>query len=392
MKRHIRPPARIREEAASEVVGRLFPHAGRVLLTGGGRQFVERLGVGAIREVIANVMVGQNLRTQTEPLSRRRIGQVSGALITLLTRGYTEVSDFGTNMSRLATRQLETAPPSDNALVWPAQWLIGLTGKGVQNVLRDDRHAFTQYVEDFEAAIYDVAERCRESFGDCRMTLGFVEDEEGRRAELDWHDIARLTTAIGSQTLTIRGSDKSIYGKLFERLVLGSLLSMLGFERVDPALNVLDRGVFWLSDSSAERECDATLLYEPGRVVRFDIGFIGRGNSEISKDKLSRFSRELEFGGSSGTSFTYIIVDKLPETSKTLSAAIHIEAELTQMSMQCWPREVAQKLHKRLGFEHPLMYMSDLEVGELIRDRLATMPVQEFVGGVSVAELDEPGT
>ncbi len=38
----------------------------------------------------------------------------------------------------------------------------------------------------------------------------------GKKLELDWDGITRLTTAIGSQTLTIRGSDKSIYGKLFE--------------------------------------------------------------------------------------------------------------------------------------------------------------------------------
>jgi len=65
------------------------------------------------------------------------------------------------------------------------------------------------------------------------MQLGFVEDASGKRVRLNWKDIARLTTAIGSQTLAIRGSDKSMYGKLFERLILGSMLTILGYKRVN---------------------------------------------------------------------------------------------------------------------------------------------------------------
>jgi hypothetical protein len=63
------------------------------------------------------------------------------------------------------------------------------------------------------------------------LTLGIVENGKGKQTPLTWKDITRLTTAIGSLTLTIRGSDKSIYGKLFERLILGSVLSILGFQQ-----------------------------------------------------------------------------------------------------------------------------------------------------------------
>lgn len=57
----------------------LFPENSRLLLTGGGKEFIERIGVEAARKVVLSVMMGENVRTQTEPLTRRRIAQVTGA-------------------------------------------------------------------------------------------------------------------------------------------------------------------------------------------------------------------------------------------------------------------------------------------------------------------------
>lgn len=367
-------------------INALFPEGGRVVLTGGGREFVERIGVEAVRRAVLSVMLGENIRTQTEPLSRRRITMASGSLVTLFARGLLAGEDFADRLSDMAVNQIASARRSDKASVWVAQWLIGLTGKSVQNVLRSDPEAFGQYVADFEAAVEDAAGKCRREFGDLRMTLGFVEDAGGRRAELGWKEIARLTTAVGCQTLAIRGSDKSMYGKLFERLILGSFLSVLGFERVNPSVNEKTEGVFWLSDSSDLRESDATLLFRPGKLARFDIGFIGVGNPEISKDKLSRYAREIEMAGGRSSSVTFIVVDRLPGTGKTQQAAEKVGAEIIQMSMKYWVKELAQKLGTRLGIRHELQRMEDDAVAAYLERKLSGVPVQDFLGGVSVAE------
>lgn len=265
----------------------LFPAQSRLLLTGGGREFIERIGIDAAKQVILGVLTGENVRQQTEPLTRRRIAQLSGALIALYSSGVDRIDGFGDQLSRMATDQM-TAKRRDNASGWIAQWMIGLTGKSVQNVLRSNADARDAYVSDFEEAIRESAEKCEEEFGALETTLAFLEWDDGKRVQLSWLDLLRVTTAIGCMTLTIRGSDKSMYGKLFERLVLGSVLSILGFDRVDHATNTRSERVFWLSDSRETRESDATLVVSPGKVARFDIGFIGPGNSEISKDKLSR--------------------------------------------------------------------------------------------------------
>lgn len=367
----------------------LFPEGGRILLTGGGKEFVERIGVEAIRNSIRSVMLGDNIRTQTEPISRRKIAIVSGALISLFLNGHLKFGDFSEKLSELSIGQLKARRKRDKASTWIAQWLIGLTQKQFQNVLRSDSHGLEGYVVDFEAAIDEAAEKCRQEFGSLTMELAVLKNTRRKRARLDWKDIARLTTAIGSQTLAIRGSDKSMYGKLFERLILGSILTILGYERVNPGTNSKNRGVFWLSDSRDARESDATLIVRPGLLARFDIGFIGIGNSEISKDKLSRWARQVEMAGKLASSTTFIIVDRLPKTGNTEKAAKAIDAEIIQMSMQYWVRDLAARLGDRFGVKYELQRISDDEMDKYLQARLATIPVQDFLSGVSTEELTE---
>jgi hypothetical protein len=160
---------------------------------------------------------------------------------------------------------------------------------------------------------------------------------------------------------------------------------------VNPATNTLTKNVFWLSDSSDDRESDATVLLKPGKLVRFDIGFIGPSNPEISKDKLSRYSREFELKGKSTSSKTFVVVDRLPTTSKTSSLAKRIGAEIVQMSMQYWPRDLAQRLSKRSGYVHELAAMTDSSIDDYLARKLESIRVQDFLSGISVAELDTGG-
>jgi hypothetical protein len=373
---------------SNQSINDLFPESGRILLTGGGKAFIERIGVDAAKSVVLSVLKGENLRTQTEFLTRRRIAQISGAMVYLFAQGWTEVNDFTGRLSSLALEEIRASKKNDNARIWPAQWLIGLTGKSVQNVLRSDPEQLLAYISAFETSVNEAAEQCKKDMGDLEMTLGIVENGKGRQRRLTWRDIIRLTTAVGSLTLTIRGSDKSIYGKLFERLILGSILTILGFQRVNPATNIKTNNVFWLSDSSNEREADATVLLKPGKLIRFDIGFIGPGNSEISKDKLSRFSRIIEQQGKSASSQTFVVVDRLPSTSKTSGAAKRIGAEIVQMSMQYWPRELAQRLAKVTGYRHELSTMGDDVIDDYLANQIRGIQIQDFLSGVSVATLE----
>jgi hypothetical protein len=256
------------------------------LLAGSGDDFIEQIGLDVIRDIVLDVLTGKNLRDSTEAITRRRLSALNLAMLSLFLRESAGSSDFISKLPRIASEMLtrKGLPKSER---WIAQWALGLTDKAVQNVLRDDRTLYESYTQHYIEASQEMIENHRKIYGELSGTLHL---DGGVEAHIDWLFMAYLLNTIGSQTLTIRGSDKSLIGKLFEKLILGSLLSILGFQHVAPYQ--IGKGVFWLSSQDEKRESDATLLYDVGQGVRFDIGFIGRGNPEISLDKVTRFERE----------------------------------------------------------------------------------------------------
>ena len=134
------------------IIDDLYPEKGRVVLTANGKEFVERIGVETAKRVILAVLCGENIRAQTEPLTRRRVAIATGAMVSLFAKGWTENGDFTQMLSSLALEQMDNTPQSKKEIFWPAQWLIGLTGKGIQNVLRSNVELRQSYIQDFEAA------------------------------------------------------------------------------------------------------------------------------------------------------------------------------------------------------------------------------------------------
>jgi hypothetical protein len=373
----------------------LFPSAGRALLNAGGRDFIEKLGINTVRQVIIDVLCGDNLRTRTEPLTRQRVSLVSGALISMFAKGIRNVPNFFDSLSEIAVEQLRAKGKSNKASIWPAQWLVGLTGKSTDNVLRGNTEFVARYIQEFEAAVGSAATTCQVDYGDVELYLRSSRHDSDLPYTLTWNDIIRITTAIGSATLTIRGSDKSTYGKLFERLILGSALSVLGFSFDGSQESELTQNIFWLSDSSDDRECDATAIIRPGCVARFDIGFIGNGNPEITKDKLSRYSRDFEKYGSAYSSRTFVIIDRLPKTSKTTKIADQTGTQLIQMSMQYWIKDLALSLHDIYGHQTKILTMKDEDIKNYLSERLRDIPFLAFINHRSsrddVHDFEEPG-
>lgn len=368
------------------IIDDLFPEKGKLVLTANGKEFIERLGVETARQVILAVLRGENIRTQTEPLTRRRVAIATGAMVYLFVQGWAEVDNFTENLSVFALEQMDNTSQSEKDTFWPAQWLIGLTGKSIQNVLRSNPELRQSYIQDFENAVEEAARRCEEDFGEISMSLGYVVDGELRQSinALNWKDLTRLTTAIGATTLTIRGSEKSTYGKLFERLIMGSVLTILGFEHVENSQSPKREKVFWLSDSSDVRECDATIRLRPGKLARFDIGFIGKGNPEIMKDKLTRYANEIEQNGKANFSQTFIIVDKMPDTTKTTEAAKKSGSEIIQMSMQFWALELAKRIKARLGYSAEILSVPEDELSDYIEQKLQPVPILNFLNSTNI--------
>ena len=366
----------------------IFPAEALKLLSGGGKEFVQRVGVDVIRKVVLNILMGQNLRDSTEVLTRRRLAALNLATVELFMRGAVSSADFIEKLPQLAVEVLNQ-PRVSKEERWIAQWVLGLTSKSVQNVLRDDlKKVLSDYRDSYVEACQQIIEAQNEEQG--RLSGVIRLEPPGQppiEAKIDWLSLLYLLSTIGSQTLSIRGSDKSAYGKLFEKLVLGSLLHILGFRYVTSERQ--GDGIFWLSSRGEDRESDATLVYKLGQAARFDIGFIGRGNPEIILDKVSRYRREEEIAGVSSFVATIIIVDKIGKNSRVEQLAKNISGRIIQMSASYWPQAVAQELQRTVQFEHPLITMPTKDVQNYLEQKLQQVPLEEFIQMVKNEDLAE---
>jgi len=345
------------------------------LLTAGGVELVRRIGLDVVRGVVLDVLTGKNLRDSTEVLTRRRIAALNLAMVNMFMRGSSASADFVERLPHLAADNLARRG-MDKAERWLAQWAIGLTDKAFQNVLRDNPKSLAEYRDSY---IQSCAEAIAAHTKDAGELRGVLETSSGIKAQVNWLFMTYLLGTIGAQTLAIRGSEKSAYGKLFEKLVLGSLLSILGFKHVPREGPQTMRGEFWLASRGERRESDATLLYQPGKGVRFDIGFIGRGNPEISLDKVTRFERQTELGGRKWYMATIIIVDRIGPNSRIEELARKMEGTIVQMSAAYWPQQVARVLSRTLGFKHDLVKMGQGQIQDFLESKIRDVPLENFI-------------
>ena len=338
-----------------ERVIRNIPRAGELLAKYGSVEIIDRIGHDAVREVVTSVLCGGNVRSLTEGLTRRRLALSNAELLVTFLKSNREIESFAQNIPHIVKAGLDSDISNERKLF--LKWCVGLTEKGIQNVLRGKGGEFENYLDVLQQSIEEAARKCNMDYG----SLDGVLKIRGEESRVNWPFVLYLFTAIGAQTLAIRGSEKSKYGKLFEKLVLGSLLTLLGFQRIDPGDTEKKQRVFWLSSRGNKRESDATLLYEPGVGARFDIGFIGPGNTEISLDKVSRFEREMEHGRQVHYMSTIVLVDRIGEQSRIAEMAKAIDGDIVQMSMTYWTQEVARILERRIGLKHPITKMPAAE-------------------------------
>jgi hypothetical protein len=343
-----------------------FPAKARELLLVRGRDLLRTLGLPALRSVVVQVLSGVNIRDATETLTQRRIGLLNAAILDT----YASLATAGLDSSAiidLAYEEMRSpqSTPEDKIVL---RWMLGLTNKQVQNVLRSDAIAWERYVEKLKETSRSTAKAAEELYGD------FPLSSSSKRHDWEWG--LSLLTAVGAQTLGTRGSEKSLYGKFFEKLVLGSVLSVLGFRLTAP--DNFEEGSFILS-STAKRESDATAVWNHGQGVRFDIGFIGRGNTEITLDKVTRFARVDEINGQKTHFKTVIIVDVVGKNSSIVELASEVDGVIIQMSASDWVQTLGGELENCLdGFKSPVGGVSHSEYLRQIQAGVDNAPLEEI--------------
>ena len=348
-----------------------IPEAAPQLLRSTASEFVEAYAAD-IRDVVTDVLCGGNVRDLTEALTRKRLALANGSLIMTYLNAYHSGSLSPKDFFREAAQNLSQSGLTAEEKLY-CRHLLGLTSKSADNILRSDGGAMDRYLDKLELALDQASDEASRAYGEMEGTVRIGE----RNMELSWPMLLRVLVAVGAQTLSIRGSEKSMYGKLFEKFILGSLLTILDFSHSDAG----ESGVmiFWLSDAADKRESDATALLNPGRGVRFDIGFIGKGNPEISLDKVSRFGTVMEAGGVEHKMTTIIIVDSLGAQSRAPELAEEIGGDIVQMSRPAWVKDVAQVLKDKLDYEHAILQMPEADALRFVRQKAQEIPLESFL-------------
>ncbi len=222
-----------------------------------------------------------------------------------------------------------------------------------------------------QSGLSDTATEAERMYGDMPLQV--------LHGQPSWEWALSLMMAAGSQALAIRGSEKSLYGKFFEKPVLTAALSILGFSYVEPGDS--HPRSFWLSEQGERRESDATAIWKLGQGIRFDLGFIGTGNPEITLDKVSRFERVVEMSGTKYYMRTFIIVDRVGLGSRIPTLAQEIGGRIIQMSANDWALTLGDELEASLdGYKSPLSGMSHDEYAAAVRAGVRNAPLTQVMG------------
>lgn len=170
------------------------------LLTSNGAQLASKIGIEAIRDVVLDILLGKNLRDSTEFITHRRIAFLNLSLFELFINN-TERGDIYKLIDRAASiLQKKQLVKSER---WLAQWILGLTDKASQNVLRDDLNELVSYKNKYLSSCEEVIKNFESRRG---SLTGAIEIGRKPQGMLSWSLIAYLLNTIGAETLTIRGS------------------------------------------------------------------------------------------------------------------------------------------------------------------------------------------
>lgn len=351
-----------------------YDKTGQSLIRAKGADLIENLKEDGVDGIIYNVLCGGNVRDITEFITRNRLLISNAALTKLMIEMDWSKSNGNEEYLDFLGKTLQMSSNNDQRII--ALWLLGLTQKGLDNIVRGRENLY-DYIGKFNTTLNESMLVLQDTFGDIQGQISL----NGETVEVNWNFLNLLFTALGAQTLTLRGSSKSMNGKLFERLILGSALSMLGFKYCSTVPKEVDpeEKLFWLSSTEEnERETDATLAYNK-KAISIDIGFIGKGNPEIASDKMTRFRSEKSIGNIDHLMRTIVIVDTIGANSNLTAIARGIEGSAIEMKDKNWMKNLAIFLSKSFECECVLENIDDKDVHQWIKEKLDQTDNLQFI-------------
>lgn len=264
----------------------------------------------SVRQAVLHLMTGGNYRDITERVVREKLHIYHSWLLQIVHRARKK---FGKAWSKELLKKLSGAQNKEKVLTDMWVWLLGLTHKTVQNLAlsKKDENEIETFINNMLLLCDEVAKNQQWSNG--TITIDLRNNSAHSIEKLDLVESLWFLQMIGATSLTVRGSNKAVYGKRLERAFLRAGLELLGLQMNES---------YWLNierDEEVDREADGEVETKRGR-VRIDIGLIGEGNQEVPEDKLNRVGRN-----------GIVIVDRLGRQSAVLNTAQRLGVKVVQI-------------------------------------------------------------
>jgi hypothetical protein len=229
-----------------------------------------------VKAIVVALFTGKNYRSLTEKPARQAISVFAAWILNVAHRASIEFgSDWKEELLKLTSIRKRRTTQEEK---WLKLWLLGLTQKTSVNLgVKSDMY------EDYQRMVKLSTDEVIKQLA-WRPSIIELSNEELERVSLSPSDSVWLLQIAGAAVLTIRGSRKAIAGKRLEKAIARAVLRVLGLTEGED---------FWLNigrDLEVDREIDAEIATRRGR-IRIDIALIGRGNQEVSEDKLGRVGR-----------------------------------------------------------------------------------------------------
>jgi hypothetical protein len=264
----------------------------------------------SVRQAVLHLMTGGNYRDITERVVREKLHIYHSWLLQIVHRARQK---FGKAWSKTLLARLREARNKEKVLADMQVWLLGLTHKTAQNLALSKKDA-----NEVEAFVGNMLSLCDEvsqkrQWSDGTITIDLRNNSANSVEKLDLVESLWFLQMVGAASLTVRGSNKAVYGKRLERAFLRAGLELLGLKLNES---------YWLNigrDAEVDREADGEVETKRGR-ARIDIGLIGEGNQEVPEDKLNRVGRN-----------GIVIVDRLGRQSAVLNTAQRLGVKVVQI-------------------------------------------------------------
>ncbi|MBJ4848222.1 restriction endonuclease, partial [Salmonella enterica subsp. enterica serovar Derby] len=163
---------------------------------------LDKFGTDVFKKVVYDVLTGKNVREFTEILTRTRLLESNLSFfdffVDKMKEGITPKQLYLYAKNALSNKSYVK---SNQPIL---EWMVMMTNKQTQNVLRDEHgDGFDRLALRTQEEILKIKNGYEDKIGE--ISIG------GQKVSLE--DFCYIILSLGSQTLTIRGSEKSLHGK-----------------------------------------------------------------------------------------------------------------------------------------------------------------------------------